>query len=297
LITVDFILFVVGSCFRFAREPMFRWLLITLIVSVGGAGCARSVPPNAAGAKIEQARKQAETLAANVVGGMANAQAKLQAKLPAGLRLPNINDYNMIAKLIAAGASGATVEVAVRPTPSPQPPIPPAKTTRPTLRADFPPVIKEHVASSLPYTTAAEAEEDALVVAQDTIERRLAELDPPVKYRPSVNELKDEFLLQNSRTVRAPNPEQLAELEAHGLSTNRVYVEYDIEVSARKVRELRTLDRLGDGLRVLGGLTAIALVGFLFLRLDELTRGNLTRWLAIGAALLVGAAAAALYYV
>jgi hypothetical protein len=276
---------------------MFRWLLIALILAVGGAGCARS-GSSASGAKMEQARKQAETLAVSVVSGMANAQAKLQAKLPAGLRLPNVIDTNWVTKVLGAVAGAATVDVAVRPTPSSQPPTPPpVKTTRSTVRADSPPIIKEHVASSLPYPTPAEAEEDALVVAQDTIERRLAELDPPVKYRPSLNELKDDFLLQNSRTVRAPTAEQLAELEAHGLGTNRVYVEYDIEVSARKVRELRTLDRLGDGLRIIGGLTVIALVGFLFLRLDELTRGNLTRWLAIGAALLVGGAAAALYFV
>jgi hypothetical protein len=229
---------------------------------------------------------------------MANAQAKQKQQVKTSRGLPSIFDTNWVTRFLAASAWAATVQASVRQTSSAQPPPPPpAKTTRPTVRPDSPPVIKEHVSSSLPYPTASEAEEDVLTVAQDTIERRLAELDPPVKYRPSLNELKDELLLQNSRSVRAPTPDQLAELEAHGLSTNRVYVEYDIEVSAKKVRELRTLDRLGDGLRVLSGLTAIALVGFLFLRLDELTRGNLTRWLAIGAALLAGGAAAALYFV
>ena len=77
----------------------------------------------------------------------------------------------------------------------------------------------------------------------------------------------------------------------------RVNVEYDVEVTADQVRHLRTRDRLGDTLRVFGGLSVIALAGFLFLRADEWTKGYLTRWLAMAAVLLAGGTAAALYFV
>ena len=72
----------------------------------------------------------------------------------------------------------------------------------------------------------------------------------------------------------------------------RVDVEYDVEVTADQVRHLRTRDRLGDTLRVFGGLSVIALAGFLFLRADEWTKGYLTRWLAMAAVLLAGGTAA-----
>ena len=42
---------------------------------------------------------------------------------------------------------------------------------------------------------------------------------------------------------------------------------------------------------------AFALAGFLFLRADEWTRGYLTTWLALCAAVLAGGAAAALVFV
>ena len=50
------------------------------------------------------------------------------------------------------------------------------------------------------------------------------------------------------------------------------------------VRELRTRDRIVSALRVFGVVTAVALAGFLFLRLDEWSKGYLTSWLAFIAA-------------
>jgi hypothetical protein len=75
------------------------------------------------------------------------------------------------------------------------------------------------------------------------------------------------------------------------------YVEYDIEVRADQVRDLRSRDRVADALRVFAGVAFASLLGFLFLRLDERTKGYLTRWLAVVAVLLGGGAAAALYFV
>ena len=151
--------------------------------------------------------------------------------------------------------------------------------------------------SVVPSANESDADKDALTAAQDAIQRGLAELDPPVRYRPSPNEVEKEFLRRDSRTVRPPTPAEKEVISNLAISGNPVYVEYDVEVTADQVRHLRTRDRIGDTLRILGAVAAIALAGFLFLRADEWTKGYLTRWLAMGAVLLAGGAAAALYFV
>ena len=142
----------------------------------------------------------------------------------------------------------------------------------------------------------AEAEADAIrrVRPRSTA---LAELRPPVKYRPSPNEMKVEFLRRDSRTVRQPSAAERDEFAKQGISGNLVYVEYDVEVTPEQVRHLRTRDRVGDAARIFVGLTAVALAMFLFLRADDWTKGYLTRWLAAGAVLLAGGVAATLYFV
>ncbi len=283
---------------------MSRLLLIAgLLAAFGVAGCAgRSAPQSggARGSKPDEARKQAELLTVNVVNGVAAAEAKVQSRakstfgdLFGKLRLANA------ALAAAQDISTPSKTTPATPTATSTPPAKQQPAPRPRLTSA--PAIKELVASSQPAVSEADADEDALTVAQDTIERRLAELDPPVRYRPSVNELKNEFLRRDSRTVQHPKPEQLKELVNTGLdpklAPNLVSVEYEIIVSADQVRELRTRDRLADGMRIIGLLTAVSLAGFGFLRLDQWTRGHLTRWLAIGAAALAGGAAAALYFV
>jgi hypothetical protein len=168
------------------------------------------------------------------------------------------------------------------------------------------------VSNQLPSATESEAEADVLAVAQDTIERRLAELDPPVRYRPTPNEVKNEFLRRDTRyskplgevggdedrTRRAGEMRELFARafprDAEKISELR-YIEYTVEVTADQVRQLRTRDRLADGLRMLGLVTAAAVAGLLFLRLDQWTRGHLTRLLAIAAVALAVAAAVGLY--
>lgn len=166
---------------------------------------------------------------------------------------------------------------------------------RPTFRSGAMPAIKAHVASSLPYPTEADADEDALAVAADAIHRKLGELDPPVAYRPTPTEVKHEFVRRDTRTVHGPDATERAELEQNKIDPNRVYVEYDVEVSADQVRDLRTRERVLDATRFLGLLSATAVAGFLFLRLDEWTGGYLTRWLAVGALALACGAAVGLY--
>ncbi|MBA4190853.1 MAG: hypothetical protein C0467_22935 [Planctomycetaceae bacterium] len=169
---------------------------------------------------------------------------------------------------------------------------PPARTTpRVPYRSGAVPVVKLHAVSSLPYPAESDADEDALTVAADAIQQKLAELDPPVAYRPTTTEVRNEFVRRDTRTVRPPDAGERAELEQYKIDPNRLYVEYDVEVSGDQVRDLRTRDRVVDATRLVGVLTAVALVGFLFLRLDEWTGGYLTRWLAIGALVLASGAA------
>jgi hypothetical protein len=166
------------------------------------------------------------------------------------------------------------------------------------------------VVSSIPYLNEGEAEEDALNLARDLIERRLAELDSPLQYRPSINEVKTEFIRPDSRTFillrdvdskEFPSAVSLREELAKRYSPDEIarlgYVRYQVEVSASQVRELRTRDRLGTSLRMLVVISFAALLGYLFLQADEWTKGYLTRWLAFIAMLLAGGAAAALYFV
>jgi hypothetical protein len=160
-----------------------------------------------------------------------------------------------------------------------------------------PAVVRERIKSTIPYSTEAEAEDDALTLAAELVEQKLASLDPPVKHKPSVGEVKAEFVRKDSRTVRPPDAEEKETFARYGVGGNLVYVEYDVEITADQIRELRSQERVSAGIRVLGMIVAVALAGFLFLRADEWTKGYLTRWLAIAAVVLAGGAAAALVFV
>jgi hypothetical protein len=266
---------------------MFRFLLPALVLAVAlTAGCrARVTEGGAGGSKPDAARKQAETLAVNAVNGAAAAQANALA-IPISIR---------------TGKQPQPVVVA--------PSVPEMPQPRALPRPGPSPIIHTRVISPVPLADEKDAEVEAINAACDLIERRLAELDPPVHYRPTAFEVEKEFLRRDSRTVtllkdakgeRADamrrvlkdelrlSPEEIA---------RRVDVEYDVEVTADQVRHLRTRDRVGDALRVFGALVAVAVAGFLFLRADEWTKGYLTRWLAMGAVLMAGGAAAALYFV
>jgi hypothetical protein len=144
------------------------------------------------------------------------------------------------------------------------------------------PVIRERVSTPTPRARLAEADEDALAQAVLVIEEKLAGLDPPVHYQPSIREVEREYLRRESREVQFTDD---------GL----VVISYEVEVTAEQVRNLRTEDRVVDAMRAVVGLTALSGIAFLFFRADERTKGYLTRWLAIGAVGLAAAAAAALY--
>lgn len=251
---------------------MSRLALVTLVLVLGlSAGCKRGTQTGgSSGARAESARRNAEALAVEGATGAAEAQAA--AFIAAGIRNPDPG----VAKV---------------------PPAPEAPRPKALPRPGPAPVIRERVAGTDPAPTEAEAERYAVIAAQDVIERRLAELDPPVKYRPSANEVEKEFLRKDSRGVRPPSGAEKELITKLQITGNPVYVEYDVEVTPDQVRQLRTRDRVADALRVFGMVAVLALAGFLFLRADEWTKGYLTRWLAAGAVLLAGGAAAALYFV
>jgi len=182
---------------------------------------------------------------------------------------------------------------------APKPPAsyPPEPLARHMARAASPVVISERVITEIPYPTEAEADARALEEAQKIIEKKLKELDPPVDYLPPVAVVKNEYVKKDSRLVRLPTEAEKDAFAQSGYARDRKYVEYTVELTAEQVRELRTRNRVADGLRGLGVLAAVSLAGFLFLRLDEWSKGYLTSWLALGAAALGGGVIAAVVFV
>jgi hypothetical protein len=280
------------------RRNVIRFAAVGLCVALAGCN-SRPTPAPVGGAtssKADKARKDAEALAVGVVLGAGDAQAKA---VPSSARRGPVDvPFNVRIEvpkaapaLTAPSAPAASAAPVVKGPPGPKSPPRPGAA---------PAVVRERVASAIPYATEAEAEEDALAQARDLVELRLAALDPPVRYKPSVGEVKVEYVRKDSRTVRPPDAEERATFAGYfpeGVSEKLVYVEYDVEVTADQVRELRSQERVSGGMRVLGVLVAVALAGFLFLRADEWTKGYLTRWLAFAAVLLAGGVAAALIFV
>lgn len=289
--------------------------LIGGLLAVGlSGGCTRPVKPpgGSPGSKAEHARQNAEGLALNVVSGVANAHERFVSTTTAAAASPSSSSATIISP---QGTSSTAVRPASQPA-SPPPPVPTssqwavnagrdtpqmsATTQKPSVRPTWPAIIRERVRSSTPYTSEAEAEDDALVAAQNTIQQRLAELDPPIYYRPTLNEVKQEFVRKDSRTISEPSAAVMKEFVDHNViepGKRLVYVEYDLDVTANQIRELHTRDRVAILFKALAGLTCVALASFLFLRADEWTKGYLTRWLACGSVVLVGGAAAALYFI
>jgi hypothetical protein len=270
---------------------------IGLCVALAGCSAPTSQPVGgSSSSKADKARKDAEALAVNSVIAGAEAQA---AAVPESRQSLKIN-----VRITPDGIETAKVSkppVPGTPIPAPVAPVAPASETAKGSPAPKNPqrpgtIIREHVVSTVPYSTEAEAEEDALALARDLVERKLAALDPPVRYKPSTGEIA-EFVRKDSRNVRPPTAEEKETFDRYGLPNNLVYVEYDVEVTADQVRELRAQERVSAGMRILGMLVAVSLAGFLFLRADEWTKGYLTRWLAFAAVLLGGGVAAVLIFV
>jgi hypothetical protein len=308
---------------RRSQLPVRRWLALGAVAAllIGAIGCGGEHAPREGGAntpKAKENRKIAEASVADAVKVAANQQVATH---------PDLRRKNGLAraeeKIIRWFGMERTVEVSTSASPPPpatpaaSPPMPsvapkpPAFAPQQTItraprgesplrtaaRDTSPVLISERVASEIPYPTEAEADMRALEDAQKLIEKKLRELDPPVDYRPPVPVIKNEYVRRDSRLVRLPSDEEKETLVKNGYDPNRKYVEYTVELTTDQVRELRTRNRVADALRGLGVIAAISLAGFLFLRLDEWSKGYLTSWLALAAAALGGGIVAAVVFV
>ncbi len=282
-------------------------VLGVLLALTGAAGCSRSTPEpgGATTTKAKTARKAAETYALEAVQGAVAAEVESKPELAKPKSV-----WGRASELVIRPqkpTQTVTVSTTITPTP-PTPPVPPMP-PMPTLQSLPPPthrpvprpsgtvVIREKVTSEIPYPTEVEAEAATLEQCVEVIARKLHALGTPIEYRPSVSVIKNDYLRPESRVVRPPTPEEKELIKRSGYHTDRVYVEYTVELTTDQIRELRAHDRLGAALRVFGVIAATALAGFGFLRLDQWSKGYLTSWLAFIALGLAGGAGLALLFV
>ena len=300
------------------------WLpvaVIGLALAVAGAGGCKRATLEAGGAntsKAKEARKQAEVYAAEAVQGAVAAEVDAHpemAKKKGGGWLAGLNPFRKSPapvsapppQIVQAAPQSPTVPVLTPITPAAPPTLPkPTPPSRPviaqrqaasTARPSGAVVIRERVVSDIPYPTEAEAEKATLEQAGEQISQKLRELDPPIEYRPSAAVVKNDYLRADTRVVRSPTEREKELIISSGYHPDRMYVEYTVEITADQIRELRIQERVGSALRLFGAVMAIALAGFLFLRLDEWSKGYLTSWLAVIAVALVGGAGIALILV
>jgi serine/threonine protein kinase len=270
------------------------------LLLLGACGCGGETPATrSGGANTPQAKESRRAVETTMVESVQFA-SKEQVAHHAEMKKQGPAD-RFVAALFPPAPAPAVI---VAPPSPPVPPVPPQPVSYPSeplarqmARQASPVVIAEHVASPIPYPTESEADDRAVVEAQMVIERRLKELDPPVDYTPPKAVIRNEYLKKNSRLVRLPTDDEKKAMAEAGYSTDRKYVEYTVEITAEQVRDLRIRNRVADAFRGLGIITALALAGFLFLRLDEWSKGYLTSWLALGAAGIGGGIIAAVLFV
>ena len=285
-----------------------RWLALGAIGAflLGSLGCDDSSRTGGATTRpAKENRKVAENSALEGVMVAANAQAAAHSEL---------KKQNRFEQFVANNVPSFTVTTSTPPA-APNPPAAPAFAIKPAVKQPAEPfngleppareearrrsavVISERIVTEIPYPTEAEADARALEEAQKLIEKRLKELDPPVEYLPPISVVRNEYVRKESRLVRLPPESEKIAIASAGYVESRRYVDYTVEITGEQIRELRTRNRVTDGLRALGAIAAVSLAGFFFLRLDEWSKGYLTSWLALAAAALGGGIVAALVFV
>lgn len=267
---------------------------------IGSIGCneSGSREGGANTPKAKENRKVAENTALEGVQFAAREQVAHHEEL---------KKKGMGEKLVSAIFPNVSAPPAPTPPVTPKPPVvqqpqaPAFKALEPLVRSEARRtsvvVISERIVTEIPYPTEAEADARAIEEAQKLIEKRLKELDPPVEYLPPISVVRNEYIRKESRLVRLPSDSEKNAIALAGYAEGRRYVEYTVEITGEQIRELRTRNRVTDGLRALGAIAAVSLAGFFFLRLDEWSKGYLTSWLALAAAALGGGIVAALIFV
>ena len=153
----------------------------------------------------------------------------------------------------------------------------------------------ENIRSSAPSPIRERALQDAIRVARDELAKELRAMDPPITHVPSTREIRARYLVLDSVTELQPSPEVRAAWDESGIEPNSVWVEINVELTHDDLRELRADSRLrstsGIGISIL--VLLAALTGFL--RIDNWTRGYLTKFLALVAFAIAGGGVAMLY--
>ncbi len=301
------------------RPAQRRWvwfLLLLLAGALGGAGgCQRQPPPGGSNSsKAEKARRQAEQLAEIAVSGAAAAYARSQPQTEPGGRLERWwRHTRQTLGLSTQEAPPPPRELLPAPV---EPPLilqPPSRESglRPKShpRPGPPVVIRERVVNEIPRPDEVKAEEDALTVAAERLAERFAELDPPLHYYPSREEVRQEYMRRDSRDVihfrqrlnqRDPRAERLQSILSDIYEPieieKLVDVEFDIEVTSEQIRYLRSRQRLEATVPILLTVMLILFGISVWLRLDEWSHGYFSRWFAMALTALVAGALGFWYF-
>ena len=120
------------------------------------------------------------------------------------------------------------------------------------------------------------ARESALHSAQDQMRAWLARQDPPIRRAPSLDLINREMV----RLQETPQEETIGRDKMYKMTLV-------VELTPSHMRDLRERDRAFSGLWALGAVLAILGVVVLVFRIDEWTKGYLTRWLVAGGCALI----------
>ncbi len=139
-------------------------------------------------------------------------------------------------------------------------------------------------------SSVAKAKESAWRAAQDRLRDWLAQQSPPIHAVPSMETIrKQQMVVRES----APQEEQILN---ENLNEKFYRIKVEVELKPKQMRELRERDRVGASIISLGGLIAMLGLVVAFFRLDEWTKGYLTRWLIVGGLVMAAAALIALWW-
>jgi hypothetical protein len=117
------------------------------------------------------------------------------------------------------------------------------------------------------------ARESALRAAQRRLQIVLAEMTPPVNRAPSLDMIQDELI----------NGVHREQERFEGRINGTMYkITLDLKVGPSALKELRREDRVAWATWLMGGISIVLGLVSVGFRLDEWTRGYLTRWLIIG---------------
>ena len=140
-----------------------------------------------------------------------------------------------------------------------------------------PPEIVERVEGE--WSSSPEAARDSAVrAAQRRLQIVLAELTPPLNRAPSLEMIQDELI----------SGVQRAQERFEGRINGPMYkITLDLKVGPSQLKELRREDRVAWAAWLIGGISILLGLVSIGFRLDEWTRGYLTRWLVIGTVVII----------